>query len=131
MSNTQYELFTGLEAKTIEIAKPIDSVSTPWPDDSIILYAIENNEIIGRTAIIQLPHIEGTWIREDKRNGTVGIRLISKIENVLEEANRTSVFSFIHNSQPELASYMERLGYELLPLKVYTKPLINKDQIES
>ncbi len=129
MSNIQYELFTGLEAQQI------DPENIKWPHDSVILYALEENgenrEIVGRIGIIQLPHIEGTWIREDKRNSRVLSRLISKVENILEEAGRTAVFSFADKRDANVINYLERLGYTQLPLKVYMKPLVDLEQKES
>lgn len=125
MSNIQYQLFTGLEARLI------DPENLPWPGDSAVLYAIENNEVVGRMGIIELPHIEGTWIREDKRNSSIGFRLITKLENILEEENRSAIFAFAANNQPEISNYLERLGYSLMPVKIYMKPLIDTNKKEN
>ena len=113
----QYELFTGLEARLI------DPQEIPWPADSVVAYAIEDNEIIGRVGLLQFPHIEGTWIRDDKRNGFILMRLMNKVEEVLENENRASVFSFAESNNTEVQDYLKRLGYVEMPLKIFAKKL--------
>jgi|SRR6185295_145143 len=126
MSSIQYEFFTGEEANLLELHKLDESIRVPWPPTSHILYAInENKDIIGRMGLLQLPHIEGTWIREDYRNGTIAVRMISKVENLLVENDRTAAFAFIQTKDEDIQNYMERLGYIELPLKVYVKALID------
>lgn len=130
MSKIQYEFFNGLEANFLEQHKLEESIRVPWPPISHVLYAFnENKGIIGRMGLLQLPHIEGTWIREDHRNGLIGARMLLKMENLLIENERRAAFAFIKNENTEditIQKYIERMGYVELPLKVYIKALVDE-----
>ena len=104
-------------------ARKIDPDCIKWPDDTIGVFAREGADIVGRSTIVQLPHIEGTWVRNDFRGSTLAFRLVEKIESILKKANKSSAFAFIYDEQPEIASYMERRGYKKMPLAVYQKEL--------
>lgn len=133
MSKLTYEFFDGNEANILEEHKLDQSIRFPWPPNSHILYAIdENKDIVARMALIQLPHIEGTWIREDYRNGLIATRMIAKVENFLIEHQRTAAFAFIKNENTEdiqVQNYMQRLGYIELPIKVYVKALVEDEKV--
>lgn len=129
----QYEIFNGIEANLLEEHKLEKNNRVPWPPISHVLYAIDDDKnIVARMGLIQLPHIEGTWIREDHRNSLLATRMIAKIENLLIENNRTAAFAFIKNENTDdvkIQKYMERLGYIELPLKVYIKALIEEEKV--
>jgi hypothetical protein len=119
------------EAKLIEDKKLPQEQRVAWPPDSTILYGLdENDEVMARMGLVILPHIEGTWIREDRRNGLTATRLISQMEKFLIETQRRGAFSFVEDSNDEVKSYMERLGYSELPLKVYFKSLVEEKKVE-
>ena len=92
-----------------------------WPPDTIVLGAFSGDALIGRTAIVSLPHIEGTW--SSKENPWTAFRLIKSLEALLKYLGRTHVFSFVLDSQPEIPGYLTRLGYEKQPLSVWVKRL--------
>lgn len=104
-------------------ARKIDPDKVQWPDDTIAVFAIDDGKVVGRSTIIQLPHIEGTWVDEAHRGSTLAFRLVQKVESILEKAHKTSAFAFIHETQPEIAGYMERREYKRMPLIVYQKEL--------
>lgn len=133
MSKLQYEFFTGNEANILEQHKLDESIRFPWPENSHILYAIdEDKNIVGRMGLLQLPHIEGTWIDEKSRSGLIGARMLAKMENLLIEHNRTAAFAFVKDENAEdikIQEYMERFGYIELPIKVYIKALVNEEKV--
>lgn len=117
MDNVKTELCTGVEAREI------DPEGVQWPPDSTVLYARENGEIVGRVGIIELPHIEGTWIAESKRGSSLAPRLIAQMEKVVARLGRSHIFAFAEDSKPEIADYMERFGYTKFPVTVWAKSL--------
>jgi len=126
----KFGIVTPEEAKLIEDAKIPQEQKVAWPPDSTIIYALdENNEVVARMGLVILPHIEGTWIREDKRNGLNAKRLMDQMENYLIETGRGGAFAFIESSNEELKGYMERLGFTELPLKVYFKNLVEEKKV--
>jgi N-acetylglutamate synthase-like GNAT family acetyltransferase len=119
MSNTQY-IFLPAEQSRL-----IDPENLPWPDESVVLFAFENNDIIGRIGAIPQLHIEGVWIREDKRNSSVLSNLVSKLEDELKAQNRSIAFVYVLDDNKEMADYVARLGYSEMPIKIYAKALVN------
>jgi hypothetical protein len=111
------------ETLTGTAAAEIDPEQVPWPKDAIVVYARSNGDIVGRSALLQFPHIEGTWVRENERGSTLAYRLVTEVENVVRQAGRTHVWAFAHDSQPEVGGYLERIGYRLQPMKLYLKEL--------
>lgn len=105
------------------IARNIDPQSLPWPDDSKVIYAFENDQIVGRLAIMFLPHIEGAWIREDKRNGILLTRLFEQVEQILKQDSRTTALSFIKEDEINIIDLAVKQKYKQLPYKVFLKDL--------
>lgn len=130
MSNLTYEFFSGIEANILEAYKLDESIRFPWPPISHILYAIdEDKNIVGRIGILQLPHIEGTWVREDYRKGFVAVRMLSKIEEFIADNDRKAAFAFVKSDDIDIQNYMQRFGYVELPLKVYIKSLVEEEKV--
>lgn len=95
-----------------------------WPADTVVLGAFDEEErLVGRTAIVTLPHIEGAWIAEPYRGQHILIRLIHSLESLLRLLGRTHAFSFAADNSPEISGYLERLGYVRQPLSVWVKDL--------
>lgn len=118
MSSIRYEIFSGKFARAIDIEK------LPWPDDAKVIYAFdENDQIIGRIALMNVLHVEGAWIKNDRRNGIVLGRLFEKVEELLKEDNRTSALSFIKEDAKEIIAQMPKANYIQLPYKVFLKPI--------
>lgn len=105
------------------VLQPADS-RIDWPEGSIVLGAFASDgSMVGRIAIIDLPHIEGTWVADKFRRGTLAFRLIRGIEDIMRRIGRSHVFAFAYDTQPEVSSYLERVGYKRMPLTVWVKEL--------
>ena|ERR1044071_5470184 len=117
MPSITYEIISG------DRARLIDPEKLPFPSDARVLYIFEDNQIIGRLALLNVLHIEGAWIREDKRNGLILSKLFDHIEVELKNEERTSALSFARENDEDVINYMKRIGYEQLPFKVFLKPL--------
>ena len=105
-------------------ASLIDPQKIPWPADSIVAVASNGDgSVKGRSAIIQLPHIEGTWVDESERGTPLAYRMVVAVEGVLKKSGKTHAFAFVDMNQPEVLSYMLRMGYKTNPLLVLSKEL--------
>lgn len=102
-------------------AREIDPEGTQWPDGTLVLYAVEHGEITGRQGYMLLPHLEGNWVREDKRGGTLGFRLVRKMEKIVAENGYPIVCAYALDSQPEISNYLSRLGYKKQPVTLWIK----------
>lgn len=94
----------------------------PDPDGSVVIVA-ENDagEIIGRMIIVDVPHIEGTWVAPEARGGSVGARLEKAACQAAVALGLKKTFAFVTNS--EHAGYLRRLGWRDAGYMVLTKSL--------
>jgi len=80
------------------------------PDNSLVAVAVDDDDkVIGRMAIVQLPHLEGSWVAPAHRGSTVGARLEKTCVNKLKELGAATVIGFAPDDTLEL--YLKRLGY--------------------
>lgn len=113
----QFLKLNGSQARLIEPDKD-------YPIDSIVIFATdEENKILGRIAIISLPHIENLEIEDSNNNGLLMKQLLTQAENTLKELNRTCAVSFISNDNEKALDYAQRYGYEKLPMTVWMRDL--------
>jgi len=115
----EYKVVNGAAARKIDIQ------NLPWPNDATVIYAIDtnSNEIIGRLALMNVLHIEGAWIKEDRRNSIVLPRLFEEIESILKQDERTSALSFVNENDKKLIEQMPKRNYVKLPYNVFLKNL--------
>jgi N-acetylglutamate synthase-like GNAT family acetyltransferase len=96
---------------------------TQWPVDTFGVLAIEGGEkVVGQTAILNLPVIEGTIVVDEKKGTTLLYRLIKRVEELYRELGKTHAWAMA--AEPEVEDYLERLGYHKVPVTLYTKELI-------
>lgn len=112
-------------------ARELDIDHLDWPADAHVLFVFENGEVIARSSmsilpVLQFPMVEGTWIREDRRNGALGYRVLKAVEEHFIEHGKTHLFAFAWEAQPEVGDYLTRIGFERKPLAVYMKQLVKE-----
>lgn len=117
-----FKLLTGPELAAI------DPDGIPWPFDTFAWCAFEDGKLVGRSAIMNLPVVEGTWVEPTKRNGTLAARLLWKIEDLYRSLGKTHAMAMVREDQPEIQYYMERFGYKREPLVFYSKELKQKEE---
>lgn len=110
-----------LEPSEYSAIEKVQEGYKPDPDHSVVIVAIRDGEIVGRTMLVRPFHIEGTWVDERFRKGTVGYRLIRKLES--EARSMGLKVSCAYVDQPNLEDYMQRLGYTKSPMTLWTKEL--------
>lgn len=93
----------------------------PDPQASIVVVAKFNGEIVGRMMLIGVKHVEGAWINKQYRSGTILERMTEEIEKHAREAGIKTVFAY--SETHDMDGYIERLGYERSPLRVFRKEL--------
>lgn len=91
------------------------------PENSIVIVAVNGNGVEGRTSLMNLIHLEGTWVAEDKRGTTLGYRL----EKAAIDKARELGLKYIHTYSPndEISDVLSRLGWKEVPVKVFAKEL--------
>lgn len=99
----------------------IEEGYVPDPKASIVVVAKFNGQIIGRMMLIGVKHVEGAWISDQYRSGAVLERMTAEIEKQAREAGIRTVFAY--SESHEMDGYIERLGYERSPLRVFRKDL--------
>ena len=122
------EILTGDEARAAGYDAQLDGKEIVWPSDSLVVYAHDDQGVAGRTSLIELPHIEGTAVREDKRGGRLAAQLITTLEETAKQFGRSHVFAFALDDQPEVSDYLRRFGYERFPVEVFVKNLVEAEQ---
>jgi len=93
------------------------------PPEFTVLAAFDDKGLAGRTTVVTVPHIEGTWVREDLRKTRIGYVMFKEMENFVRSLGRTHTLAYAYDEQPEVADYLARLGYERLPLTIWAKDL--------
>lgn len=100
--------------------KGIDDGFSPNPEISIAIVARADSEIVGRVFLVSPVHIEGPWIREDFRCGTLAKRLFNRVE---AEARACGVKRLLAYGATHTEDYLSRLGFKRLLLTVWSKEL--------
>ena len=104
--------FAAVEGDPVELGK-----------EFAVFAAFDDKGLAARTSVIMVPHIEGTWIREDYRKGRLARRMVKLIEQGTKETGNSSLFAFAEQSNAEVNDYLARMGYVLQPLNVWVKDL--------
>lgn len=110
-----------LSAEEFPLLGKVSDGYMPDPKQSVAIVAEKDGQIIGRVFLMQPVHVEGTWVREDLRSGTIGKRLMDQAELSAFTRGITTVFAYAVDDT--LAGYLERLGYQKSFLTVWTKEL--------
>lgn len=110
-----------LEAAEYPVLCQMDDGFKPDPQTSIALVAKQDGEFVGRIFLLAPVHLEGPWVRPDKRGGMVGKRLVDKAEEEARAIGVTKLFAF--GSSEDLEDYLHRLGFKKQPLTVWAKEL--------
>jgi N-acetylglutamate synthase-like GNAT family acetyltransferase len=93
----------------------------PDPAMSIAVVAEADGKIVGRMLLVAPAHIEGTWVKEEFRHGTTGIRMIRFMEAEAKKLGLAKIFSYAGSASIE--DYLKRLGYTRCQLTVWEKEL--------
>jgi len=93
----------------------------PDPKTSLAVVAEDGGKIVGRMLLISPAHIEGTWVAEEFRNGTTGIRMMTFMEAEARKLGLSKVFAYADN--PTVVDYLVRLKYKWQPVLVLAKEI--------
>lgn len=112
-------------------ARALDPAHLDWPPDSKVVFVTQNDNVVGRSSMFTLPMIailnlnmiEGTWVAEEKRGTSLAARLIRKVESVFRENGKTHAYAFAYDEHPEIADYLQRFGFNKMPLTIFMKQL--------
>ena len=93
----------------------------PNPDYSRVIVIERDGEIVGRMCLMTPVHIEGTWLREDVRRGTVGFRMFQAIEREATSLGVRTLLAYATSAEHE--TYLQRLGFGKLEFTVWSKEI--------
>lgn len=91
----------------------------PNPQYSIAIVAEEGERIVARIFLLAPVHIEGPWIAEEARCGTLAQRLVNRAEREARACGLNRLFAYAIN--PEIEDYLARLGFSQQPMTVWAK----------
>lgn len=91
------------------------------PKDAVVVGIFKDGRLIARTAVVNMIHLEGTWIAQEERNGMLGARLVAQAEKEARGAGATTMIAY--TAEKQHGEYMKRLGYEKADLEVWMKGL--------
>lgn len=100
-------------------AKETDPKNRDWPETSVVIFAKNNDKIIGQVMVVVQPHIECLEIDKEFRNGLVLLQLIKLAEKVVKDLGKETALSFI--SDENTINYAKRLGYEEVNVRTFIK----------
>jgi N-acetylglutamate synthase-like GNAT family acetyltransferase len=107
-----------------ELAQIPQPDSLPHVPNSLWVVAFDRKgTMIGRTGLVSLNHVEGTWVSPDYRHGTLGWRLIRTLEGEGKKLGLSSVLAYSPDAMPEISKYLERMGYKELPIRTWAKEI--------
>ena len=107
-----------LEPERFDLLAQAPDGIVPDPRFITAIVAEQDGKLLGRMFLCLMPHIEGTWIDEAARSGTIGYRLAKQIEERCREIGVIKVMAYC---MPEHETYMERLGFTKCPYTVWEK----------
>jgi GNAT superfamily N-acetyltransferase len=110
-----------LDAEEFEQLQEIADGWCPDPQVSRAGVAIDGERTVARVFIVAPVHIEGPWIAEEYRHGTLAARLVKWAERQAREVGVQKLFAYGANA--EIEGYLERLGFKKQPLTVWAKEL--------
>lgn len=93
-----------------------------FPEEFLICAAFSpDGTLLGRTMWVNLPHIEGTQVKEGLPSGNrIAYNLVHLLEKKIQTV-RQNVWAFVQDGDKEVSEYMRRMGYVKLPLEVWVK----------
>lgn len=91
------------------------------PENSEAIVAIDDGKLVGRMYLCVMPHIEGTWIEEKHRGGTLLVRLETELLRKARELGIKGILAFATDESH--ISYLRRRGYRKFPVTVWSKEL--------
>lgn len=88
---------------------------------NIALIVVEDDagEIIGSLACLQVTHLEGVWVKPERRNGVVVRALLRQAYELAKCRAEEFVIGGAADGDGAMDGYIGRLGGAALPLKFY------------
>lgn len=122
---TEFRFLIGPEIIEAEQSIP-DDQKISWPLDSIVLFAYEDGKVVGRIGIMAIKIVEGTYADPSKRGGRLPLELMKRMEAMQAYLGEPNINAPVYDEQAEVADYLTRVGFERVPLTLYTKLLLKE-----
>jgi len=69
---------------------------------------LDNGEVIAQTYVVVLAHVEGLWIKPERRGGRLMKMLSDQVEKLVAKFGVPALYAF---KTPANKDYLERLGW--------------------
>jgi hypothetical protein len=93
-----------------------------WPLDSLVMYAVDGDKIIGRMGVMSIKILEGTWVAPGAPPSTA-FRLMTQMLGILPQLGNTHALALAYDETPKIGEYLTRLKFERFPVTLYSKEL--------
>lgn len=121
----EFTIVVGAETPQYEAQLPAGQ-QVPWPVDSVVIYALDDDKVVGRMGSMAIKFIEGTWA--DPSHPTLGFRMMKKMEFALTQLGNTHAMALVYDETPRVADYLEHAGFSRFPVTVYCKEITKKEE---
>ena len=119
MANIEVKVLTGEELARI----PQPDCLPCLPNSLWVVAFDRKGTMVGRTGLVMLNHVEGTWVSPDYRHGTLGWRLLKTLEQEAKDLGLKYVLAYSPDAIPEIGGYMERMGYKKVEVTTWAKEM--------
>jgi N-acetylglutamate synthase-like GNAT family acetyltransferase len=81
-------------------------------DKCLGVAAVEDGKLLGCAFLVALPHIEGIWVREDKRGSPLANQMMEHLKDRARDIGIDRIFAYAFNEK--IADYLGRIGYHFV-----------------
>lgn len=121
----EFKFLLGPEVVEAEKRLP-ENQRVTWPIDSLVMYAVDDERIVGRMGILSLKLIEGTWA--DEAHPMLGFRMMRQMEAMLQFIGDTHAMAMVYDETPRIGDYLRHAGFERFPITMFCKELVKKEE---
>ena len=93
------------------------------PENAAVIVVEDDGEIIGAMGVLQITHLEGVWVKPERRKGVV-LRPLLRMAMALARARGESfMFGGAANGDDRMDGLIRRLDGHPMPLRFYAMPV--------
>lgn len=108
-----------LDGKDFGLLAKVGDGYSPDPRFSKAIVGRDGEEIVARVFLLAPVHVEGLWVREDKRNGLLLGRMADIAYETARKLGLSSILAFGMNATMD--GYLNRLGFKRLEWSVWSR----------
>lgn len=107
----------------------IDPQGAQWPWDTFAVVAMQDDKVVGRLVIRNMPVLEGWYVDPDTRADGVADELTIRAEEVLRTVcGATHAMCMSYDEAPLIRKYIHMKGFEDFPVKLHIKEIAREEK---